>query len=245
MGIVTVVTSGKGGVGKSTTAAMLGRCMAQNGKRVLLIDCDAGLRTLDKLAAIEENLVYDLSDVVAGKCAPINAIYPCSNREGLFVMPAPLFGDKMPSQIVMKKLVSILKRHYDHVIIDSPAGLGTGFSVSACAADRAVVVCTPDPVCVRASAKVEQLLSDLSVENKRLVINRFSGVLFRQITTIEDLDKVIDETGIKLLGVTPEDYSFAAACLGGQEAPMSSEALMAIKRMVCRLDGENVPIILR
>lgn len=244
MGIVTVVTSGKGGVGKSTTAAMLGRCIAKKEKRVLLIDCDAGLRTLDKLAAIEENLVYDLSDVVTGKCAPINAIYPCANREGLYVMPAPSFGDKLPSEAVMKQLVSILKRHYDHIIIDSPAGLGNGFSVAACAADRAVVVCTPDPVCVRASAKVSVMLSDLMIAESRLVINRFNGVLFEQITTLEDLDKVIDETGIKLLGVIPEDYSFAASCLKGEEPALSSKALMAVKRIVCRLDKENVPIVL-
>ena len=163
MGVSTVITSGKGGVGKSTVSVGLGRALAQRGRRVLLIDCDAGLRSLDRMTGTEEALVFDLSDVIQGRCAPADAIYPCTETEGLFLLPAPSSGEDMASPSVMRRLVPLLKRYYDHVVLDSPAGVGGGFRSAACAADRALVVCSPDPVCVRSSSAVKRLLEKLAV----------------------------------------------------------------------------------
>lgn len=242
MGIATVITSGKGGVGKSTVSVGLGRALAQRGRRVLLIDCDAGLRSLDRMTGCEENLVFDISDVVSGRCAPAEAIYPCADEEGLFLLPAPSSGENMVRPGVMRQLVPLLKQYYDYVLLDSPAGVGSGFRAAACAADRALIVCSPDPVCVRGANAVSGLLAKLSVEDKRLLINRFNDKLFDETGAYGDLDGVIDAAGIRLFGLVPEDFSLAAAFLKGRSAKSGSKGMMALSRMAGRLEGENIPI---
>lgn len=242
MGIATVITSGKGGVGKSTAAVGLGRALAKRGRRVLLVDCDAGLRSLDRMTGVEEGLVFDISDVVYGRCAPAQAIYPCPGSEGLFLLPAPASGDNLIRPAVMRRLAPLLKRYYDHVLFDSPAGVGAGFRSAACAADRALVVCSPDPVCVRSAGSVRLLLDRLDVPEKKLVINRFNDPLFTRTGVYGDLDGVIDASGLQLFGVAPEDQALAAAFLKGQPAPEDSPAMMALSRMAARLEGEAVPM---
>ena len=242
MGIATVITSGKGGVGKSTVAVGLGRALAQRGRRVLLVDCDAGLRSLDRMTGVEENLVFDMADVVFARCAPAEAIYPCGETEGLFLLPAPSLQEDTIRPGVMKKLVPLLKRYYDHVLLDSPAGVGTGFCSAASGADQALVVCSSDPVSVRSAGTVRQLLDKLEVREQRLVINRFNGELFRQTQAFSDLDGVIDGTGIRLIGVVPEDYGLAAAFLSGRSARENSPGMKALGRMAGRLEGESIPI---
>lgn len=242
MGISTVITSGKGGVGKSTVSVGLGRALAQRGRRVLLVDCDAGLRSLDRMTGTEENLVFDISDVVFGRCAPAEAIYPCADADGLFLLPAPSASENMIRPGVMRKLVPLLKRYYDHVLLDSPAGVGGGFRSAACAADRALIVCSPDPVCVRSANAVKGLLEKLSVGEKRLVINRFNGEFFSETGVYGDLDSVIDASGVRLFGLVPEDFSLAAAFLKGKRAREDSAGMMALCRIAGRLEGESVPL---
>lgn len=242
MGIATVITSGKGGVGKSTAAVGLGRALARRGRRVLLVDCDAGLRSLDRMTGTEESLVFDLSDVVYGRCAPAQAIYTCPDCSGLYLLPAPASGEDQVRPAVMLRLVPLLKRYYDHVLLDSPAGVGSGFHSSACAADRALVVCSPDPVCVRSAGNVRLLLDRLDIADKRLVINRFDGALFDRTGVYADLDGVIDASGLRLFGLAPEDRVMAAAFLKGEAAPERSPAMMAFARMAARLEGELVPM---
>lgn len=244
MGMVTVVCSGKGGVGKSTTTVGLGYALSEKGNRVLMIDCDAGLRSLDRLTGIDESLVYDASDVVRGICAPINAIYHVGWQDSLFVMPAPASAENMVSAKAMVKLVEILKKYYDHILIDCPAGVGRGFKAAVSGAENAIVVCNPDPVCVRSSSIVRDILTDMGKTNIRLVINRFNNEFFKEIQIMEDLDRVIDETGIRLVGVVPEDYSMAAAFLKGKKADENSKAVLALQRISARLEGIDGPIIL-
>ena len=242
MGLATVITSGKGGVGKSTVSVGLGRALARRGRRVLLIDCDAGLRSLDRMTGVEENLLFDISDVVYGRCAPAEAIYPCADGDGLFLLPAPSNAESMIRPGVMRKLVPLLKRYYDHVLLDSPAGVGGGFRSASCAADRALIVCNPDPVCVRGASAVGSLLKKLSVEEQRLVINRFNGKFFEETGVYDDLDGIIDAAGIRLFGVVPEDFSLASSFLTGKRAKDTSKGMMALHRMAGRLEGETVPI---
>lgn len=242
MGVSVVVTSGKGGVGKSTVALGLGRALAQKGRRVLLVDCDAGLRSLDRMTGAEENLVFDISDVVFGRCAPAEAIYPCGEGTGLFLLPAPSAGENMIRPAVMRKLVPLLKRYYDYVLLDSPAGVGGGFRSAACAADRALIVCSPDPVCVRNVNAARELLKKLGIDDRRLVINRFNAALFQATGAYEDLDGVIDAAVVRLFGLVPEDPQLAASFLRGKAAPEGSAAMKALYRMAGRLEGESVPI---
>lgn len=242
MGIATVITSGKGGVGKSTVAVGLGRALAQRGRRVLLVDCDAGLRSLDRMTGTEENLVFDIADVVFARCSPVEAIYPCGGAEGLFLMPAPSLGEDMIRPGVMKKLVPLLKRYFDHVLLDSPAGVGSGFRSAASGADRALVVCNSDPVCVRSAGVARELLGKLGVPEMRLVINRFNRELFRETDAYSDLDGVIDGAGIRLMGVVPEDFALAASFLQGKSAREDSPGMKALCRVAGRLEGETIPL---
>lgn len=241
MGAVTVITSGKGGVGKSTTTAHTGLALAARGRRVLLLDCDAGLGCLDMLLGVSQRRVFDLSDVVSGAASPAKAIYTSPLMKGLFLMPAPLHEEDLVSSGVMQQLVPALARHYDHVLIDCPAGLGTGFRSACASADRAVVVSTPDGISATAAAKVRGQLLEFGITEQRLVINRFSGAFFRQAHFFSDLDAVIDATGIQLIAVIPEDNALRAAAVNGLP-PKNCPAVLAFARLALRLEGRDVPL---
>ncbi len=245
MGVVTVICSGKGGVGKSTVSVGLGRALSIKGRNVLLIDCDAGLRTLDKMTGIEKELLFDISDVTDGNCAPINAIYHVKNTNGLHVLPAPMSITGMPVPKVMAKLVTMLKKYYDHVIIDSPAGIGNGFKTAAISADKALIISNPDPVCVRSTERVGELIGEMGIKNKRLIINKFNEVLFNKIDVAKDLDGIVDDTGVRLLGVIPEDYELAARFLKGKSVSKTSDSMLSFMRIAARFEGESVPLLIK
>ncbi len=157
-------------------------------------------------------------------------------------MPAPASGDDLIRPGVMRRLVPLLKRYYDHVLLDSPAGVGIGFRSAACAADRALLVCSPDPVCVRSTGNVRQLLDGLGVADKRLLINRFNGAFFDQTGVYSDLDGVIDAAGVRLFALVPEDITMAAAFLKGTAAADGAPGMMALHRAAARLEGSTVPM---
>ncbi|MCH4238706.1 MAG: P-loop NTPase [Oscillospiraceae bacterium] len=241
MGAVTVITSGKGGVGKSTTTAHTGLALAARGRRVLLLDCDAGLGCLDMLLGVSQRRVFDLSDVVSGAASPAKAIYASPLMPGLYLMPAPLHEEDLVSSSVMRQLVPALARHYDHVLIDCPAGVGTGFRSACAAADRAVIVSTPDGISTTAAAKTRGQLLEMGVSEQRLVINRFSASFFRQAHFFSDLDAVIDAAGVQLIAVIPEDSTLQAAAVSGLP-PRNSPAVLAFARLALRLEGREVPL---
>lgn len=255
MGAVTVITSGKGGVGKSTISAGLGCALACRGKRVLLIDGDAGLRSLDVMLNIDQQVVFDISDIINGNCEPIRAIYSCadSGLPNLFVLPAPSQERDVLHPKVMKRLVGILAPYYDHILIDSPAGIGRGFASAVAAAQRALVVTTPNPVCTRDSDKIRQLLNQMGMPIQRLVINRFQKDTFYKLNQYDDLDTIIDSTGIRLIGIVPEDTALmgdipeaVTRVLNNSVqrffAPKNSPGALALHRLASRLEGENVPL---
>ena len=243
MGAVTVVTSGKGGAGKSTVTAGLGIALARRGKRVLLIDGDAGLRSLDCMLSVEENLLFDIADVVAGNCEPIRAIYPCPHvQEGLFLLPAPAGEEDIVAPAVMRQLVPVLSPYYDHILIDSPAGIGRGFLSAVAAAQRALVVATPDLVCLRDCDRVRTLLLEKGIAAQRLVINRFSYRDFTEYAGNRDMDSVIDQAGIRLIAVIPEDAKLRGSFGNGLPYKRSWPAGQAFDRLAARLEGENIPL---
>lgn len=242
MGVVTCITSGKGGVGKSSLCAGLGAALAKRGRRVLLIDGDAGLPALDLLLSCAEERVYDIADVVAGRAAVKDALYPCPWEENLWLLPAPSQEKDCISPLVMRQVMDLLIPYYDHILIDCPAGLGTGFRSAASAAQRALVVATPDPVCIRASAKTRLELELAGVSQQRLVINRFHAESFRSQKVFSDLDAVIDTAGIRLIAVIPEDPELPLREASGLPLPLHSKAAMAFARLAARLEGEQIPL---
>lgn len=174
MGMVTVITSGKGGTGKSTVSVGLAAALVRRGNRVLLIDCDAGMRGIDLMLGVSSDLVFDIADVINGSCPPASAIYPCKNMAELYVLPAPQSVHDELSPYLMRQLTNILRKYYDHIIIDCPAGIGSGFEAAIAPADRAFLVCNADPLSARGCSMVRENLQSAGITDIRLVINKFS-----------------------------------------------------------------------
>ncbi|MDR1466970.1 MAG: AAA family ATPase [Oscillospiraceae bacterium] len=203
---VTVVTSAKGGVGKSTIAVSLGVTLANGGKKILLIDGDFGLRNLDFMLGISHKLVFDISDVIKGNCDINTAVLSCEKINNLFLLSSSQDIAHRLGPSAMKRLVFLLSKHFDYVIIDSPAGIGGGFVAAAASADKAIVVATADSISLRSANVARCKLNDLnSCIKKRLIINKFSRKGFIKSGVFRDLDEVIDITEMQLLGVIPQD----------------------------------------
>ncbi len=239
-GLVAVVTSGKGGAGKSTLASGLACALARAGQRVLVIDADAGLRSLDIMLGVSERAVYDLSDIFARRCEPAGAIVPAAVCDGVFVIPAPGTLGQMCAPEEMRYLVRGLAAHYDTVLVDCPAGIGGGFRTASAGADRALVVCTPDTLCARDAQIVSSLLEGEKISS-RLVINRLRP---RPILKgrMPDIDAVMDVAQLPLLGVVPEDEAVAVANANGRPLPWNSPASRCFANIAARFTGNSVPL---
>ncbi|MCL2488302.1 MAG: septum site-determining protein MinD [Oscillospiraceae bacterium] len=240
MGFSAVVTSGKGGAGKSTITAGVGYSLASLGKQVLLVDGDAGLRSLDLMLGIGSAAVYDMSDIFAGNCEPGRAVYPSPLVENLYVIPAPGGLERMCTPAEMKLLCSALTAHFDVILIDCPAGMGAGFEASVAGAERALVVTTPDMVCARDAEIIGGLLDARNIP-AHLLINRvrISPILKGYMP---NLDTIIDVAGLQLMGVIPEDEEVAIATANGEPIPTDCNAALCFANIARRLLGENVPL---
>lgn len=238
--MITVVTSGKGGAGKSTVSAGLACALARRDRRVLLVDGDAGLRSLDVMLGIAGQAVYDLADVIAGDCAPADAVYPSPICPNVFVMPAPVELERLAKPEELAALCHRLTAFYDDVIIDCPAGIGSGFETATAAAERALVVSTPDMVCARDAQIMARLLREKAIP-ARLVINRLR---VRPILRgkMPDIDELIDTASLQLIGVLPEDEAVAVANAYGKPLPTDSVASQCFANLAARYLGEDVPL---
>ena len=176
MGEAIVITSGKGGVGKTTTTANLGTALALQGKKVCLVDTDIGLRNLDVILGLENRIIYDLVDVIEGRCKVHQALVKDKRFEDrLFLLPAAQTTDKSAVNAEqMKALIADLKRDYDYVLIDCPAGIEQGYKNAVAGADRAIVVTTPEISAVRDADRIIGLLEQEDIEPPKLIINRIS-----------------------------------------------------------------------
>lgn len=240
MGELTVVTSGKGGAGKSTVTTGLGCALARRGNRVLLVDGDAGLRSLDVMLGIGTETVYDMADIFSGNCEPIRAVYPSPVCENVSVIPAPVSLEQICSPADMRRLCRGFAQHYDHVIIDCPAGLGAGFETAVAGAERALVVTTPDMVCARDACIVGERLANVDMP-ARLVINRLRPAPILQ-GKLPNVDELIDLSGIRLIGVVPEDEAMSLATACGTSIPERCAAALCFDNLARRLEGEEVPL---
>ena len=252
MGTVITVTSGKGGVGKSTTTANLATALAALGKRVLAVDFDIGLRNLDMILGLENRIVYDVIDVMEGKCNLSQATIADKRTQGLFFLPASQTRDKtILDKAKVSKLIEDLKGQFDFVLIDSPAGIEGGFEHSIYKADRALIVTTPEVSAVRDAdrvigiidAKSERAENGTEVE-KQIIINRVKPELVEkgEMLAVEDVLQIL---ALPLIGIVIEDQQVVSATNTGEPVCLNDNALSgeAFRRIARRVLGEEVPFM--
>ena len=246
MGRCITVTSGKGGVGKTTTTANLGMALAMTGKSVCLIDADIGLRNLDIILGLENRIVYDLVDVIEGNCRVKQALIRDKHYQNLSLIPAAQTRDKdavTPEQ--MADLCRKLTKEFDFVIIDSPAGIEQGFRNAIAGADEVLVVTTPEVSAVRDADRIIGLVEAAEIPPPRLILNRLNPSLVQrgEMMTTEDVQDIL---AIDLIGIGPEDSTIVMASNRGEPAALSdtSKAGKAYREVAQRLLGEEVPIII-
>ncbi|KAA0965359.1 septum site-determining protein MinD [Sporosarcina sp. ANT_H38] len=246
MGEAIVITSGKGGVGKTTTSANLGTALALQGKKVCLIDTDIGLRNLDVILGLENRIIYDLVDVIEGRCKVQQALVKDKRFEdGLFLLPAAQTTDKNsinPEQ--MKTLVTELKRDYDYILIDCPAGIEQGFKNAIAGADRAIVVTTPEISAVRDADRIIGLLEQEDIEPPKLIINRIRRHLMNKGDSL-DVNDITTHLSIDLLGIILDDESVITSSNKGEPVVMdpSNPAAIGYRNIARRILGESVPLM--
>ncbi len=240
---VIVVASGKGGTGKSTVCICLSVALVKQGKKVLLIDCDCGMRGLDIMLDIEQDILFDASDAVCGNCSFGEAIYKSRHNKNLFLMAAPFDAENELSPSVFKQLVDSVKNNFDYVIIDSPAGISSGFVTAAAPADRALIVTNAEPTGVRGGLKVRKKLEALGVKNLRLVINRFDKKMFKKLGFYKDLDAVIDAAQTQLIALVPFSVDISVIMQRGAAGLEKSPALEVFDRLANRLEGKRVELL--
>ncbi len=244
MGKAFVVTSGKGGVGKTTVTANLGTALSVLGKTVVVIDADIGLRNLDIVMGLESRVVYTSMDVIQGNCDLKKALVKDRRSENLHLLAASQKDDKtsiQPEQ--MRKICMELKEEYDFVLIDSPAGIEQGFQNAAAGADAAVVVTTPDVAAVRDADRIIGLLQQRDLNDISLIINRLDQAMVKR-GDMMDQEDVVDILSVRLIGVIPEDDAVVVSSNRGLPLALEPNAMAAraFKRVAQRLLGEEIPI---
>lgn len=244
-GVVLTVTSGKGGVGKTTTTANLGTALAMAGQRVVVVDADIGLRNLDIIMGLESRVVYNLVDVIEGRCPLHQALIRDKRVEELYLLPASQTRDKTsvaPDQ--MMTLCEELRSIADYVLVDSPAGIELGFQNAVASASEVVIVTTPEVSALRDADKVIYLLErDMNIQ-PRLVINRYNPRLVRREEMMSRHD-ILDILSIDLLGVVPEDDQILISTNKGWPVALERRHYVsrAYHNIAQRLLGYNVPLI--
>ena len=242
---VIVITSGKGGVGKTTTTANIGASLAEKGHKVLLIDTDIGLRNLDVVMGLENRIVYDLIDVIEERCRISQALIKDKRCPNLVLLPAAQIRDKNDVNAdQMKELISSLKDSFDYILIDCPAGIEQGFKNAIAAANEAVVVTTPEVSATRDADRIIGLLEAAGIKNPRLVINRLriDMVKDKNMLSVED---ILDILAVKLLGVVPDDENVVISTNKGEPLVYKGDSLAAkaFKNIASRIEGVEVPLL--
>ncbi len=240
-----VITSGKGGVGKTTVSANLGTALAMLGKRVCLIDADIGLRNLDVVIGLENRIVYDIVDVVEGNCRLEQALIRDKRMDKLFLLPAAQTRDKTAvTPYQMKELVSSLKEEMDYIIVDSPAGIEQGFKNAISGADRAIIVTTPEVSAVRDADRIIGLLEAEGLKNPDVIINRIRMDMVNK-GNMMDIDDMIEILAVNLLGVVPEDEYIVISTNKGEPVVYADnrKSGQAFKNIARRIEGEELPLM--
>ena len=244
-GTAIVITSGKGGVGKTTATANLGVALALRGRSVAVVDTDIGLRNLDVVMGLENRIVYDLVDVVEGRCKLAQAMVRDKHVNELYLVPAAQTRDKsalQPEQ--MRELCGQLKEKFEYVLIDCPAGIEQGFQNAIAAADRAIVVTTPEVSAIRDADRVIGLLEAAEIPIPHLVINRIRPGMVKEGDMMDQKD-IMDLLSVKLLGLVPDDDDIIVSTNKGMPVVHNKRSLCgeAFRRVAARLEGEDLPFL--
>jgi septum site-determining protein MinD len=237
-----VLTSGKGGVGKTTTTANLGAVLAKRGHRVVVVDADIGLRNLDLVLGVEKRIVFDLVEVVEGRCQLRQALIKDKRLENLSILPAAQTRDKTAiSELQMANVVQQLGELCDYVLIDCPAGIEHGFRNAIAAASEAIVVTTPEVSAIRDADRVIGKLHERGLP-VRLIVNRLRPEMVRSgdMLSVEDVTEILSA---ELLGIVPEDEEVIDTTNKGEPIVLQSESRLAAiyDKIARRLEGELVP----
>jgi septum site-determining protein MinD len=246
MSRIIVITSGKGGVGKTTVTANLGMAIARLGHKVALVDADFGLRNLDLLLGLENRVVYTAVDVLAGQCRLDQALVKDKRQEGLVLLPAAQSRAKevvTPDQ--MKKLVGALADKFEYILVDSPAGIEMGFQNAIIAAKEALIVTTPEIAAVRDADRVVGLLEAQGIKRIHLIVNRLKPGMVQadQMMSVQDVQELL---AVPLIGVVPDDERVIVSSNRGEPLVLAENVSLpstALNNIARRLNGEKVPFL--
>lgn len=240
--VIIAFASGKGGTGKTTAAVHVGGALAALGKKVLLIEVDNALRSVDLIAGFSDAAVYDAGDVFAGRADAEKAIVPSPVYEGLSLITAPYEGGRMTAG-GLGRLCAQMQPRFDYILLDVAPGLADAFEAAASLAHRVLLVLTPDPVALRDG----RLLADKFADDTqlRLLLNRVDADFILKEDSLPDLDEAIDTVGAQLLGVIPESAAIHRASVSGGALPARSRESNVFDAVAKRLLGEEAPLIVR
>jgi septum site-determining protein MinD len=241
---VITITSGKGGVGKTTTTANLGSALAMQGKKVAVVDADIGLRNLDAVMGLENRIVYDLVDVVEGQCRLRQALIKDQRLPELYLLPAAQTRDKNAvNSVQMDQLCQQLRQEFDFVVVDSPAGIEQGFRNAIIGADEIIIVANPEMASVRDADRIIGLVEAANKPEPRLILNRIRPEMIKR-GDMMDVADVLEVLGVDLVGVIPEDETIIVATNKGEPAVYEkrSRAGRAFLNTAQRLLGVEVPL---
>lgn len=244
MGEVIVITSGKGGVGKTTTTVNVGCALADAGKKVILLDADIGLRNLDVVMGLDDKVVYDFLDVIEGRCHLRQAVIEDKRNKNLYMLAASQTRDKNDIELSkMQKLCAELAGQYDYVIIDCPAGIEQGFKNAVLSAKWAIVVATPEHSSIRDADRILGRLEEEGMEKIKLLINRVRPSLVRR-GQAPGADEIIEILATELVGIVPDDEEIIICANKGEIAAAKGrgKAAAAYKNIAARIMGETVAL---
>lgn len=245
MAKVIVITSGKGGVGKTTSTANIGTALSLAQNNTVVIDADIGLRNLDVVMGLENRIVYDLVDIVEGRCRLKQAMIKDKRYENLFLIPAAQTRDKdavSPEQ--MKKLCDELRKEFDYILIDCPAGIENGFKNAIAGADEAIVVTTPEVSAVRDADRIIGLLEANEIQKPKLIVNRIK-IDMVQKGDMMNIEDIMDILAVDLIGVVPDDEAVVVSTNRGEPAVLNGRSLagQAYRNIADRIQGREVPFL--